>query len=48
MVEWLMNNKLEDLWKAAVVVLFEVLIAYVSVSGAAAENSDITSEDWKI
>jgi hypothetical protein len=47
MIEWLMNNTLEDLWKAAVVALF-VLIAYVSVFGAAEENNEITTEAWEI
>jgi len=47
MIEWLMNNKLENLWKAAVVALF-VLIAYVSVFGADEENSEVTLEEWEV
>ena len=47
MIEWLMNNKVDDLWKAAFVALF-ILIAYFSVLGAAEENSEITLEEWEI
>ena len=47
MIEWLMNSKLEDLWKAAVVALI-ILLAYVSVFGAAEGSSKITSEAWEL